>query len=170
MGWSTYIMASGETQEGESKGKVHSIDVWDKAHQKKDPHLKAALEMVYNELAKRNYTKCGNVSTKDYEEVFEENIDEQVNNTKSYNNVHSKPSVEQQLHSFSYATATDGHVNLSVPQEYMIAKQVSTASTAKRLKASHRSTEPTMVGENETNKVHSFEQANMAIQMDLLIT
>ncbi|XP_015692510.2 uncharacterized protein LOC107304169 isoform X2 [Oryza brachyantha] len=82
-----------------------------------------------------------------------ENIDEEVNNTESCDNV------ERQLHSSSYAKATDGHVNLSVPQEHMIAKQVITASTTKRLKASHWSTEPTMVGENETDKVHSFEQA-----------
>uniref|UniRef100_J3KVH3 Transposase Tnp1/En/Spm-like domain-containing protein n=1 Tax=Oryza brachyantha TaxID=4533 RepID=J3KVH3_ORYBR len=135
----------GEFKKEKSKGKVHSIDVWDEAHKKKDPRLKAALEMVYNELAKRKDTKSGNLSTKDYEEVFrgivgketklqgyydnnnnwsQENIDEQVNSTKSCDNV------EQQLHSFSYAKATDGHVNLSVPQGHMIAK------------------------------VHSFEQAN----------
>ncbi|XP_040380549.1 uncharacterized protein LOC107304169 isoform X3 [Oryza brachyantha] len=83
-----------------------------------------------------------------------ENIDEEVNNTESCDNVE-----RVQLHSSSYAKATDGHVNLSVPQEHMIAKQVITASTTKRLKASHWSTEPTMVGENETDKVHSFEQA-----------
>jgi hypothetical protein len=56
--------------EAKNKGKVHPIDVWDEAHRKKDPHMKATVEMAYSELAKRKANKCGKLSPKDYDEVF----------------------------------------------------------------------------------------------------
>ncbi|XP_072147443.1 uncharacterized protein [Setaria viridis] len=61
--------------EEQKKGKVHRIELWDKAHMKKDGryangNVQIIMDKSFDELAKRKEQKNGNISAEDYDEVF----------------------------------------------------------------------------------------------------
>ncbi|RLN28952.1 uncharacterized protein C2845_PM05G17360 [Panicum miliaceum] len=62
--------------EEQKKGKVHRIELWDKAHMKKDGryanhNVQIVMDTSFDELAKRKKQNNGNISAEDYDEVFD---------------------------------------------------------------------------------------------------
>ncbi|KAG2633094.1 hypothetical protein PVAP13_2NG286203 [Panicum virgatum] len=55
----------------EMKGRVHRIELWDKAHMKKDGRYANRNDTSFEELAKRKEQNNGNISAEDYDEVFD---------------------------------------------------------------------------------------------------
>ncbi|KAL6909852.1 hypothetical protein ACP4OV_001511 [Aristida adscensionis] len=63
--------------EDKRNGKVHSIELWDEAHKKKDgsysnDNVKIVLDKSYDQLAKRKEGNSGIISVKDFEAVFDD--------------------------------------------------------------------------------------------------